>query len=76
MSAELGVAGYPGDRDFGAFMYEHWANVKIDLARTDNLLSYEIDTMPGERVLPSKTWQCESADGSYVRRSIWRTSLA
>jgi V8-like Glu-specific endopeptidase len=48
---ELGVAGYPGDRDFGEFMYEHWATVDIDLAKTNTLLSYKIDTMPGVTLL-------------------------
>lgn len=45
--AQLGVVGYPGDLDFGEYMYEHWATVDIDLANTGTLLSYKIDTMPG-----------------------------
>lgn len=29
-------------------MYEHWADVQIDIAKTGNVLSYKIDTTPGE----------------------------
>lgn len=44
----LGVVGYPGDRDFGHYMYEHWENVDIDLAKTSAVLNYKIDTTGGK----------------------------
>lgn len=46
--ARLGVVGYPGDVDSGNNMYEHWTDVQIDIAKTGNVLSYKIDTTPGE----------------------------
>ncbi|RBQ79720.1 hypothetical protein FVER14953_21145 [Fusarium verticillioides] len=45
-TAQLGVVGYPGDLDFGRYLYEHWTTVEIDLAKTGTLLSYLIDTTP------------------------------
>ncbi|RKK81839.1 hypothetical protein BFJ69_g3447 [Fusarium oxysporum] len=47
-TAKLGVVGYPGDLDFGEQLYEDWATVHIDLAKTGTLLSYRIDTTPGQ----------------------------
>ncbi|RBA10536.1 hypothetical protein FPRO05_05125 [Fusarium proliferatum] len=52
VTAQLGVVGYPGDLDFGKYLYEHWATVQIDLARTGTLLSYFIDTTPGQSGAP------------------------
>ena len=43
----LGVAGYPDDLDNGSFMYQEWISGIIDLAHTNQLLSYEIDTFGG-----------------------------
>lgn len=52
-TAQLGVVGYPGDLDFGEHLYEHWATVDIDLARTGILLSYRID-ISGGKMVPQK----------------------
>ena len=43
----LGVVGYPGDLDFGNFMYQEWNTTVIELAHTNQLLKYEIDTYGG-----------------------------
>ncbi|KAK2692064.1 hypothetical protein QWA68_009052 [Fusarium oxysporum] len=51
-TAHLGVVGYPGDLDFREHLYEHWATVDIDLARTGTLLSYRIDTSRGQTGAP------------------------
>ncbi|KAI3575570.1 hypothetical protein IWW34DRAFT_809026 [Fusarium oxysporum f. sp. albedinis] len=50
--AHSGVVRYPGDLDFGEHLYEHWATVDIDLARTGTLLSYRIDTSGGQNGAP------------------------
>ncbi|EWZ45827.1 hypothetical protein FOZG_06039 [Fusarium oxysporum Fo47] len=47
-TAHSGVVRYPGDLDFGEHLYEHWATVNIDLARTGTLLSYRSDTSGGK----------------------------
>ncbi|RKK43031.1 hypothetical protein BFJ66_g10214 [Fusarium oxysporum f. sp. cepae] len=47
-TAHSGVVRYPGDLDFGEHLYEHWATVDIDLARTGTLLSYRSDTSGGK----------------------------
>ncbi|EXL70465.1 hypothetical protein FOPG_13718 [Fusarium oxysporum f. sp. conglutinans race 2 54008] len=52
VTAHLSVVGYPGDLDFGEHLYEHWATVDIDLARTGTLLSYRIDTSRGQTDAP------------------------
>lgn len=44
---QLGVVGYPGDLDSGEFMYQEWISASIDLAHTNQLLSYEIDMYGG-----------------------------
>ena len=44
---QLGVVGYPGDLDSGKFMYQEWISAVIDLAHTNQLLCYEIDTYGG-----------------------------
>ncbi|OAG08386.1 uncharacterized protein CC84DRAFT_1085979, partial [Paraphaeosphaeria sporulosa] len=49
---KLGVVGFPGDRDFGQYLYEHWEDVDIDLASNDVLLSYKIDTTGGQSGSP------------------------
>ncbi|KAK2936519.1 Peptidase S1, PA clan, chymotrypsin-like fold [Fusarium oxysporum f. sp. vasinfectum] len=51
-TAQLGVVGYPGDLDFGEHLYEDWATVHIDLARSGALLSYRIDTSGGQTGAP------------------------
>ncbi|KAK7192796.1 hypothetical protein DPSP01_011217 [Paraphaeosphaeria sporulosa] len=51
-SLKLGVVGFPGDRDFGQYLYEHWEDVDIDLASNDVLLSYKIDTTGGQSGSP------------------------
>lgn len=51
--AQLGVVGYPGDLDSGNSMYQEWIPAVIDLAHTNQLLSYEIDTDGGRyRAIP------------------------
>ena len=45
--ATLGVVGYPGERDSGNYLYEHWQDVAVDLASTNMLLTYKIDTTGG-----------------------------
>lgn len=50
---QLGVVGYPGDLDSGNSMYQEWIPAVIDLAHTNQLLSYEIDTYGGRyRAIP------------------------
>jgi V8-like Glu-specific endopeptidase len=44
---ELGIAGFPGDLDFGHMMYENWQSVDIDLVKTNSVLKYKIDTTGG-----------------------------
>lgn len=44
---QLGVVGYPGDLDSGNFMYQEWIPGVIDLAHTNQLLTYKIDTYGG-----------------------------
>ncbi|QKD51899.1 uncharacterized protein FOBCDRAFT_271632 [Fusarium oxysporum Fo47] len=51
-TAHSGVVRYPGDLDFGEHLYEHWATVNIDLARTGTLLSYRSDTSGGQNGAP------------------------
>jgi hypothetical protein len=46
-SQELGIVGFPGDRDYGFFLYEDWRPVDIDLAQSGALLNYKIDTTGG-----------------------------
>ncbi|KAJ3459663.1 hypothetical protein MRS44_015736 [Fusarium solani] len=51
-TAQLGVVGFPGDLDYGERLYEDWAEVNIDLEMTGTLLSYFIDTTPGQSGAP------------------------
>lgn len=62
----LGVVGYPGDREFGAYMYEHWADVQIDLARSRGVLEYKVDTTGGQSGSPVFTSDL-TAIGVHVR---------
>ncbi|KAJ9634457.1 hypothetical protein H2204_006282 [Knufia peltigerae] len=39
-------------REFGAYMYEHWADVQIDLARSRGVLEYKVDTTGGQSGSP------------------------
>lgn len=48
----LGVVGYPGDKDSGYRMYEDWRDVDVDLASSELMLSYKIDTMGGQSGSP------------------------
>ena len=48
-SCKLGVVGFPGEINFGYHMYEAWGEVDINLAKTNSLLNYYIDTSGGEQ---------------------------
>ena len=45
----IGVVGYPGDKDEGEHMYEHFLCADWDLATAnENMLEYAIDTCRGK----------------------------
>jgi hypothetical protein len=46
-SMELGIVGFPAERDYGWYMYEDWRQVDINLAQSGSLLNYMIDTTGG-----------------------------
>lgn len=53
-------------REFGAYMYEHWADVQIDLARSRGVLEYKVDTTGGQSGSPVFTSDL-TAIGVHVR---------
>jgi V8-like Glu-specific endopeptidase len=70
----IGVVGYPGDKDNGEYMFEHYLDTEFDLAKSQRMLSYLIDTYGGKFAAPFLEITLQISNDSVPIRKLWFSS--